>query len=130
MAEDEFFTVSEIASLLKLNQQTVRNWIDQDKLKSVRVGRRVRVRQRDLEQFIEAGASAPAEPELEHEFSAEEAEAWEAFGRAMARTRRKLRHKRSFEGLEDVLQSLVDATSALVETLRAGEPRGFRSSSD
>jgi hypothetical protein len=42
----------------------------------------------------------------------------------MARSRRKLRHKRSQDGLADVLQSLVDATSNLVEILRSGEPGG------
>jgi Helix-turn-helix domain len=29
---DEFLTVAEIAEILKLNQQTVRNWIDQGTL--------------------------------------------------------------------------------------------------
>jgi hypothetical protein len=28
---DDFMTVAEVASILKLNQQTVRNWIDQGK---------------------------------------------------------------------------------------------------
>ena len=42
---DEFLTVAEIAATLKLNQQTIRNWIDQGKLPAGRVGpRRVRVR--------------------------------------------------------------------------------------
>lgn len=35
----EFLTVSEVAAMLKLNQQTVRNWIDPGKLPYVRVGR-------------------------------------------------------------------------------------------
>ena len=30
--EDEFLTVAEVAETLKLNQQTVRNWIDQGSL--------------------------------------------------------------------------------------------------
>lgn len=41
---DEFMTVAEIAALLKLNQQTVRNWIDNGKLSAIRIGRRVRVK--------------------------------------------------------------------------------------
>lgn len=76
MIEDEFFTVGEIASLLKVNQQTVRNWIDHGILPATRVGRRVRVRKRDLDEFINAGAAQPAEqPKPETDFSQEEAEA-------------------------------------------------------
>ena len=58
---DSFLTVDEIAELLKVNPQTVRNWIDRGELPAVRIGsRRVRVRQSDLDRFIEAGAtSAP-----------------------------------------------------------------------
>jgi excisionase family DNA binding protein len=41
---EEFLTVAEIAELLKVNQQTVRNWIDRGSLPAVRVGRRVRVK--------------------------------------------------------------------------------------
>ena len=45
---DEFLTVAEVAAILKLNQQTVRNWIDQGSLPAVRVGRRVRIRRADF----------------------------------------------------------------------------------
>jgi excisionase family DNA binding protein len=42
---DELLTVAEVAELLKLNQQTIRNMIDRGELGHVRVGqRRVRVR--------------------------------------------------------------------------------------
>jgi excisionase family DNA binding protein len=58
--EDTFLTVAEIAELLRLNQQTVRNWIDAGNLAAVRVGRRVRVRESDLDRFIAAGETAPA----------------------------------------------------------------------
>jgi excisionase family DNA binding protein len=50
-------TVAEVAELLKLNQQTVRNWIDQGSLPAVRVGRRVRIRRSDLERVIEDGST-------------------------------------------------------------------------
>jgi len=47
--------VAEIAALLKVNQQTVRNWIDRGELASVRAGaRRVRVRRRDLEAYLQS----------------------------------------------------------------------------
>jgi excisionase family DNA binding protein len=50
--EDEFLTVSEVAAVLRLNQQTIRNWIQDSKLPSLHVGRRVRVLRRDLDQLI------------------------------------------------------------------------------
>ena len=52
---EEFLTVAEVAEMLKLNQQTVRNWIDQGSLPAVRVGRRVRIRRSDLERVLERG---------------------------------------------------------------------------
>jgi excisionase family DNA binding protein len=56
--DETYLTVMEIAELLKLSGQTVRNWIDRGELPAVRVGtRRVRVRQRDLDDFL-----ASAEP--------------------------------------------------------------------
>ena len=54
-ADEEFLTVAEIASILKLNQQTVRNWIDHGALPALHVGRRVRIRRSDFEQFLEQG---------------------------------------------------------------------------
>ncbi|HUE27042.1 MAG TPA: helix-turn-helix domain-containing protein [Solirubrobacteraceae bacterium] len=58
--EDAFLTVAEVAEMLKLNQQTVRNWIDQGSLPALRVGRRVRIRRSDLEQLLEDGRTAPS----------------------------------------------------------------------
>jgi excisionase family DNA binding protein len=54
---DSFLTVAEVAELLKLNQQTVRNWIDQGSLPALRVGRRVRIRRSDLERLLEEGST-------------------------------------------------------------------------
>jgi len=54
-AEESFLTVAEVAELLKLNQQTVRNWIDQGSLPALRVGRRVRIRRSDLNRLLEEG---------------------------------------------------------------------------
>lgn len=53
---EEFLTVAEVAELLKLNQQTVRNWIDQGSLPALKVGRRVRIRRSDLERVLDDGA--------------------------------------------------------------------------
>jgi excisionase family DNA binding protein len=62
--EDSFLTVAEVAEMLKLNQQTVRNWIDQGSLPALRVGRRVRIKRSDFERVLArsytGGASAVA----------------------------------------------------------------------
>ncbi len=56
---DEYYlTVAEVAALLRLNQQTVRNWIDQGSLPALRVGRRVRIKQSDLDRLLSEGYSA------------------------------------------------------------------------
>lgn len=49
---EEFLTVAEVAEILKLNQQTVRNWIDQGSLPALRVGRRVRIKRSDFERVL------------------------------------------------------------------------------
>ena len=53
---DELLTVAEIAAVLKLNQQTIRNWIDQGRLPAVRIGRRVRIKRTDFEQLLTSAA--------------------------------------------------------------------------
>ena len=53
--EDAFLTVAEVAATLKLNQQTVRNWIDQGSLPALRVGRRVRIRRADFQRLLDQG---------------------------------------------------------------------------
>ena len=60
--DDEFLTVAEIAAILKLNQQIVRNWIDQGSLPAVRVGRRVRIKRSDLDRILDEGYQAGAAP--------------------------------------------------------------------
>jgi excisionase family DNA binding protein len=51
--ENSFLTVAEVAGMLKLNQQTVRNWIDQGSLPALRVGRRVRIKRSDFERVLD-----------------------------------------------------------------------------
>jgi excisionase family DNA binding protein len=50
--EESFLTVAEVAEMLKLNQQTVRNWIDQGSLPALRVGRRVRIKRSDFDRVL------------------------------------------------------------------------------
>jgi excisionase family DNA binding protein len=56
--EESYLTVAEVAQTLKLNQQTVRNWIDQGSLPALRVGRRVRIKRSDFERILEESYSA------------------------------------------------------------------------
>src|SRR6185312_4173421 len=62
--EETYLTVAEVAETLKLNQQTVRNWIDQGSLPALRVGRRVRIKRSDFERILaesySAGAATPS----------------------------------------------------------------------
>ena len=61
--EESYLTVAEVAEKLKLNQQTVRNWIDQGSLPALRVGRRVRIKRSDFERILDEsynGGSATA----------------------------------------------------------------------
>ncbi|MBV9167570.1 MAG: helix-turn-helix domain-containing protein [Solirubrobacterales bacterium] len=60
--EDSFLTVAEVAEMLKLNEQTVRNWIDQGSLPAVRVGRRVRILRSDFDRLVEDGYQPGGSP--------------------------------------------------------------------
>lgn len=54
---ESYLTVAELAEALKINQQTIRNWIDRGELRAVRVGpRRVRIRQSDVDTFLSRAA--------------------------------------------------------------------------
>jgi excisionase family DNA binding protein len=69
----EFLTVAEIAELLKMNPQSIRNWIDAGKLPAYRVGRRVRVSRADFDALINSGRTTRAVPEVTaHSFTAQD----------------------------------------------------------
>ena len=57
---ESYLTVAEVAETLKLNQQTVRNWIDQGSLPALRVGRRVRIKRSDFERILDESYSGRA----------------------------------------------------------------------
>jgi excisionase family DNA binding protein len=63
LEDEELLTVDEVAALLKINPQTVRNRIDAGELPAVRLGRRVRVQRSVLQQLIgwHQGELAPPE---------------------------------------------------------------------
>jgi excisionase family DNA binding protein len=76
-SDETYLTVADVAALLKLNQQTVRNWIDQGSLPAVRVGRRVRIKRSDLDRVLEdgyrtGGAAAAAGPNADDFWSGEQ----------------------------------------------------------
>jgi excisionase family DNA binding protein len=61
-ASDEFLTVAEIAAELKMNQQTIRNWVDSGYLPAIRIGRRVRVKRSDFDARLEASYTGTKQP--------------------------------------------------------------------
>lgn len=54
---EDFLTVAEIAARVKLNQQTVRNWIDNGRLPALHIGRRVRIRHQDFDELLARSAA-------------------------------------------------------------------------
>ncbi len=64
-SDETFLTVADVAGMLKLNQQTVRNWIDQGSLPALRVGRRVRIRRSDLDRVLAQGYTGAASSDAE-----------------------------------------------------------------
>jgi excisionase family DNA binding protein len=54
-SSDEFMTVAEVAAILRMNPQTIRNRIDRGELAAVHVGRRVRVLRADFDAISGAG---------------------------------------------------------------------------
>jgi excisionase family DNA binding protein len=79
--EESFLTVAEVAGMLKLNQQTVRNWIDQGSLPALRVGRRVRIKRSDFDRVLaEAYTGGPGSAASEEGPTAEDFWGGEAVG--------------------------------------------------
>lgn len=66
MTEDTLLTVHEVADRLRMHPVTVRNWLREGRLRGYRFGSDKmgwRVKQSDLEQFIESQAHHPAASE-------------------------------------------------------------------
>jgi excisionase family DNA binding protein len=59
---EELLTVAEIAATLKMNQQSIRNWIDSGYLPAIRIGRRVRVKRSDFDALLEASYTGNRQP--------------------------------------------------------------------
>ena len=59
MPEETYLTVAEVAEILKLNQQTIRNMLDRGDLPFVRLGRRVRIKRSDRPMSSAPSARSP-----------------------------------------------------------------------
>ncbi|SRR5579884_2830110 len=63
--EQEFLTVGEVAERLRVHPQTVRAWIARGDLRAIKIGRTVRITQRDFQQMLErARIPLPSRPIL------------------------------------------------------------------
>jgi len=51
--EDRLFSIAEVAERLGMSKDTIHNWIKAGRLKASRIGRFWRIRERDLEAFID-----------------------------------------------------------------------------
>lgn len=121
--DEEYLTVNEIAEHLKLNPQTLRNWIDQNRLPAVRIGRRVRVRRTDLDRILAEGATAAVTPSGS---TVAPTDAVEELAEALERARRLLGRRSATrrDELAEGLQDLTDAVAKALHTLSddAGQP--------
>ena len=119
--DDEYLTVNEIAEHLKLNPQTLRNWIDQNRLPAVRIGRRVRVRRADLDRILAEGTTATATPSpptaAPTEAIDELAHALEA--RAACSAASATRRAELADGLQDLTQAVATALDTLSNAPRS-----------
>lgn len=59
---DELLTIDEVAAELKLHPDTIRRYIRDKKIKSVRVGgTAIRIRRSELDRFIREGEEEPSD---------------------------------------------------------------------
>jgi excisionase family DNA binding protein len=103
--QDEFLTVADVANRLKLNQQTIYNWIDRGQLPAVRVGaRRVRVRRSDLDAVLAAGETQGRSTEADA--------AWTDIRSAISDARRAA-NRHNEPALRQAMASLANALERL-----------------
>ena len=114
MAQETFLTVQEIAELLKVNPQTVRNWIDTGRLPAIRIGRRVRVRQADLDRILAQGTTVALEPQPT---VVAPSETLDELAQALERSRRLL-GRRSATRRAELAEGLRELSEAVATVLR------------
>ena len=52
--DEKFYTIEQVAEMLQVVYLTVYRWIQDGKLKAVKAGKQYRIRQSDLDKFLEA----------------------------------------------------------------------------
>ena len=103
--------MKEVAELLNLNQQTIRNMIDRGELGPVRVAqRRVGVRQSPLDAFLTAGESS---------LRSAETDPWQAVGEAARAVTAAVRNQ-DHEALERAITGQTDAAQEIPSEARPG----------
>ena len=50
---DEYLTIQDVMDILKVSRTSVNNWLKSGNLKYYKVGRLVRIKEEDLEKFIQ-----------------------------------------------------------------------------
>jgi excisionase family DNA binding protein len=112
--EDDYLTVAEIAARLKVNPQTVYNWISREELRAVRVGaRRVRIFRSDLDRFLAASGVMPLHDPPERERAA--IQRTEQLAAALQAARAALAADRKTD-LAIALHTLIAAAEPLLDT--------------
>ena len=120
-AEQEWLSVADVAGVLGLNEQTIRNMIDRGDLSAYHVGRRVRIRRSDLDEFVSREPVMPrvtaSEPAAER--SPAELAARDRLTSASRSVGRAAKAKRN-EPLQVALIEMADAARALADELSPG----------
>jgi excisionase family DNA binding protein len=62
MAEEKLLTVEQIAENLQVSDQTVRRWIRAGELRAIKLGRAFRIRESDLQEFLNARMTVTTAP--------------------------------------------------------------------
>lgn len=52
MAKEEYYTIEEVAKMLKVVYLTVYRWIQSDKLIAYKAGKQYRIKKSDIDKFI------------------------------------------------------------------------------
>ncbi|MBF5094849.1 helix-turn-helix domain-containing protein [Azospirillum sp. INR13] len=61
MLSKPMMTVQEVSAVLKISEETVREWIHAKSLRAIKFGREWRIAVRDLESFLNMRANRPME---------------------------------------------------------------------
>jgi excisionase family DNA binding protein len=56
MQDERYYTLQEVAELLKVNERTIRRLIKAKKLKATRVGNRYRITHTDLQAYLQSSS--------------------------------------------------------------------------